>query len=157
MCPAAVGTQVLLTLDLFGARLGVQEAKAALVDRRAWSEHQERADDEKVIPWAEGNGLWATIKQLTSDLTAVDVVTFFVQNPYAMDSARSIAERIGRHLEVVAPILESLAHTGFLERVNLNGLVVYQMTSDTHRRQTLQQYVTWLQEAYHWARLVMVD
>ena len=128
-----------------------------MVERHPWSPNQERADDEKVIPWAEGNGLWATITQLASDLTAVDVVTFFVQNPYAMDSAQSIAERIGRHLEVVAPILESLVHAGFIDRISLNGLVVYQMTSDTHLRQTLQQYVTWLQEAYHWARLVMVD
>jgi len=133
-----------------------------LVDRHPWSDLEEhpdnnRGDEEKVIPWAEGNGLWATIAALTSDLSAVDVVTFFVQNPYAFDTAQSIAERIGRRLEAVAPTLESLVHSGFVERLEIDGVVIYEMTSEPRRRQTMQQYVTWLQEAYHWARLVIDD
>jgi hypothetical protein len=133
-----------------------------LVDRHPWPEHEnradsERADEEKVIPWAEGNGLWAVIARITSDLAAVDVITFLVQNPYVMDSAQSIAERIGRHLEAVAPTLESLAQAGFVDRFDIEGVVIYELTADTHHRQTLQQYVTWLQEAYHWARLVIAD
>ncbi|MBN1660103.1 MAG: hypothetical protein JXA93_17005 [Anaerolineae bacterium] len=128
-----------------------------MVDRHPWSEDENRADEEKVIPWAEGNGLWAAVARVTSDLAAVDVITFFAQNPYAMDNAQSIAERIGRRLESVAPILESLAHAGFVDRLDLDGVVIYQMNTDPRRQQTLQQYVTWLQEAYHWARLVMTD
>jgi hypothetical protein len=39
--------------------------------------------------------------------------------------------------------------------VDLADVRVYELTEDSHRRQTLQQYVTWLQEGYHWARMVM--
>jgi hypothetical protein len=115
----------------------------------------DKGDEEKVIPWAEGNGLWASISQVVSDLPAVDLVTFFVQNPYTYDSAESLAVRIGRRVEIVEPILESLAAVGFLECVELQSIPIYQISSDEHRRQTLQQYVTWLQEGYHWARMVL--
>lgn len=108
-----------------------------------------------MIPWAEGNSLWEVITQHTPDLSSVDVITFFVQNPYAIDSAQSISERIGRQPEAVVPTLESLAHAGFLDRHDLGCVVIYAMTGETHRRQTLQQYVTWLREGYHWARLVL--
>jgi hypothetical protein len=113
------------------------------------------ADEEKVIPWAEGNGLWATITGSVSDLFGVDVVTFFVQNPYVCDSAASIAMRVGRQVAQVEPVLESLAGAGLLEVTDLASIRVYQLTDDPDRRQTLQQYVTWLQEGYHWARMVM--
>ena len=112
-------------------------------------------DEEKVIPWAEGNGLWGTITGLVSDLVAIDVVTFFVQNPYACDSAEGIAVRIGRRDERVRSVLESLTAADLLHELDLTGLTVYELTDDPHRRQTLQQYVTWMQEGYHWARMVM--
>jgi hypothetical protein len=32
---------------------------------------------------------------------------------------------------------------------------IYRLADDPHRRQTLQQYVLWLQEGYHWARMGM--
>jgi hypothetical protein len=115
----------------------------------------EHADEEKVIPWAEGNGLWGTITGSVSNLFGVDVVTFFVQNPYVCDSAASIATRIGRQVMEVEPVLETLAGAGLLEATDLGGTCVYQLTEDPDRRQTLQQYVTWLQEGFHWARMVM--
>ncbi len=112
-------------------------------------------DEETVIPWAEGNGLWATISKLVSDLSGVDIITFFVQNPYTCDSAQSLAVRIGRRPEQIRPVLDGLAEAGLLNRVDLGGVRVYELTSDPDRRQTLQQYVAWLQEGYHWARMVM--
>jgi hypothetical protein len=115
----------------------------------------DRTDEEKVIPWAEGNGLWATISQLISDLSGVDVVTFFVQNPYACDSAESLGVRIGRRPKQIQPILDGLAEVGLLNVVDLGDVRVYELTHDPHQRQTLQQYVAWLQEGYHWARMVM--
>lgn len=151
----AVGTQVLLTPTRFDVRLLAWRRWHPLVERHPWSTVQERADEEKVIPWAEGNGLWDVISRHARDLSSIDVITVFVQNPYTIDSAQSISERIGRQLEAVSPTLESLAQAGFLNRLDIGGLVIYEMTTDTHRRQTLQQYVTWLQEGYHWARLVM--
>ena len=36
-----------------------------------------------------------------------------------------------------------------------DSLRVYDLTAEPRRRQTLQQYVTWLQEGYHWARMAL--
>jgi hypothetical protein len=115
----------------------------------------DRVDEEKVIPWAEGNGLWSTISRLISDLSGVDVVTFFVQNPYTCDTADSLGVRIGRKGRQILPVLEGLAAAGLLNAVDLGDVRVYELTADAHKRQTLQQYVAWLQEGYHWARMVM--
>jgi hypothetical protein len=112
-------------------------------------------DEEKVIPWAEGNGLWSTISRLISDLSGVDIITFFVQNPYTCDSADSLGVRIGRKGRYIVPVLEGLAEAGLLHAVDLGDVRVYELTDDAHKRQTLQQYVAWLQEGYHWARMVM--
>jgi hypothetical protein len=112
-------------------------------------------DEEKVIPWAEGNGLWGTISDLVSDLSGVDLVTFFVQNPYTCDSADNLAVQIGRRASLIEPVLDGLAREGLLRAVDLDGVRVYELTDDPHKRQTLQQYVSWLQEGYHWARMVM--
>jgi hypothetical protein len=111
--------------------------------------------EETVIPWAQGNGLWGKISELVSDLVGVDLVTFFVRNPYTCDSAESLAVRIGRRVALIQPALDGLAEAGLLHTVDLGDLQVYELTSDPHRRQTLQQYVAWLQEGYHWARIVM--
>jgi hypothetical protein len=114
-----------------------------------------RDKEETVIPWAEGNGLWGAISSAVSDLTGVDIVTFFVRNPYTCDSAESLAVRIGRRPAQIQPVLDSLAQAGLLHAVDLGNVRVYELTDDPHRRQTLQQYVSWLQEGYHWARMVM--
>lgn len=113
------------------------------------------ADEEKVIPWAEGNGLWGTITGLVSDLVGVDIVTFFVQNPYVCDSVQSIAVRLGRQTTQIEPVLERLTSAGLLQAADLGSMRVYELTDNPDRRQTLQQYVMWLREGYHWARMVM--
>ena len=113
------------------------------------------ADEEKVIPWAEGNGLWSTVSRLASDLVGVDVVTFFVQNPHAFDSVEGLAISIGRQREQIEPVLKDLAAVDLLREIDLGDCVVYEMTECQHRRQTLQQYVSWLKEGYHWARMVI--
>jgi len=113
------------------------------------------ADEEKIIPWAEGNGTWKAISRLVSDLPSVDLVTFFVQNPYACDTAEGLAVRIGRKIAQVKPVLEALVKGGFLMATDLPDLCVYELTGDPKHRQTLQQYVVWLQEGYHWARLAI--
>lgn len=113
------------------------------------------AEEEKVIPWAEGNGLWRTISQLLSDLPGVDIAAFFVQNPYAWDSVENLAVRVGRRVSQIEPAVKRLAGAGLLQAMEIGNQRVYRLTDDPHRRQTLQQYVVWLQEGYHWARMVM--
>lgn len=112
-------------------------------------------DGETIIPWAEGNSLWDTISQLISDLAGVDIATLFVQNPYTCDSAEGLARRIGRRVEQVRTVLEKLTRAGLLQAIDLRDLRVYRLTDDLHYRQTLQQYVSWLQEGYHWTRMVL--
>jgi hypothetical protein len=113
------------------------------------------ADEEKVIPWAQGTDLWGTISGLISGLSELDVITFFVQNPYTCDSVESLAARIGRRPRDIAPVLDGLVREGLLNAVDLPGVRVYELTDDAKQRQTLQQYVCWLQEGYHWARMVL--
>ena len=112
-------------------------------------------EEERTIPWAEGNGVWNAISGLVSDLTAVDLVTFFVQNPFFCDTADGLAVRVGRRAGDIQAILDDLAETGFVRVTILDSERVYDLTEDPQRRQTLQQYVTWLQEGYHWARLAI--
>ncbi len=115
----------------------------------------DHADEEKTIPWAEGNGLWHKVSHLVSDLPGVDLVTFFVQNPYTCDSAESIALRIGYRVEQIEPSLQALADAGLLKGNPLGSLQIYELADDPHQRQILQQYVSWLREGYHWARMAM--
>ncbi len=115
----------------------------------------DRADEDKVIPWAEGNGLWGALTRLASDLIGADLVAFFVDNPYANDTAQGFAVRVGRQPSEVAPVLDALVQDGFLDVVEMGGLRVYLLTEESHRRQTLQQYATWLREGFHWARLAL--
>lgn len=118
---------------------------------------QETMEEEKVIPWAEGNGLWRTISSLAPDLKSVDLLTFFVQNPYSCDTAESLSVRIGRLPEPIEPMLQALAEAGLLIETQLGDQTVYSLTPDPYYRQTLQQYVSWLREGYHWARMGMVS
>jgi len=115
----------------------------------------DRADEDKVIPWAEGNGLWGALTRVASDLIGADLVAFFVDNPYANDTAQGFAVRVGRQPSEVAPVLDALVQDGFLDVVEMGGLRVYLLTEESHRRQTLQQYATWLREGFHWARLAL--
>jgi hypothetical protein len=115
----------------------------------------DRADEDKVIPWAEGNGLWGALAQLASDLIGADLVAFFVDNPYACDTIEGLAVRVGRQPLEVQPVLDALAEAGFLDLVVLGSLEVYHVTEEPQQRQTLQQYATWLREGYHWTRLAL--
>jgi hypothetical protein len=92
---------------------------------------------------------------VVSDLAGVDLITFFVQNPYTYDSAENLAVRIGRQASETEASLKALGKEGLVESTDLGDVCIYQMTSDPYRRQTLQQYVSWLREGYHWARMVI--
>lgn len=131
--------------------------KELLLEQKGFEQQQalDRADEDKVIPWAEGNGLWGALTRLASDLIGADLVAFFVDNPYANDTAQGLAVRVGRQPSEVGPVLDALVQDGFLDVVEMGGLRVYLLTEESHRRQTLQQYATWLREGFHWARLAL--
>jgi hypothetical protein len=150
-----LGTRVLLTAYLNRAKVSIMEARTLNSTQADRLEVDGSADDEKVIPWAEGNGLWSALERLVINLTAVDIVTFLVDNPYTCDSAGSIAMRIGRPVYRVEPILQELAMESVLHAVDLADVRVYSLPEDPQQRQTMQQYVSWLREGYHWARMTM--
>jgi hypothetical protein len=129
--------------------LKLEESGSGTQSREEW------ADEDKAIPWAEGNGLWNTVSQLVSDLPAVDLVTFLVQNPFACDTAGGLAVRTGRKVGQLEPILEALSEAGFVNATVMGSLRVYYLTADRRRQQILQQYVAWLQEGYHWTRMAL--
>lgn len=113
------------------------------------------AGEERILPWAEGDGMWQEITRLLSGLPAVDLATFLVHNPYTCDTAERLAERIGRYATQLQPVLDGLANAGFLRVTQMGSVGVYELTDDPRRRQTLLQYVTWLQEGYHWTRMAI--
>ena len=152
---AEFGKRVLLTPLAPDDRVGLYIGGIIFTQQNNRPTSQEAPDTEKLIPWAEGNGLWSTVAGRVRDLAGVDVVTFFVQNPYTCDSAASIAVRIGRPVEQVRSVLDGLADAQLLIRTDLDDVTVYELTDEPQRRQTLQQYVAWLREGFHWARMVL--
>ncbi len=113
------------------------------------------AGEETVIPWAEGNDVWDRIHQLAGTLPCLDLLTFFVQNPYTCDTAAGLAVCIGYRPAQIQPILDQLVEAQLLKVSQVGSLCVYELTDDPRCRQVLQQYVSWVQEGYHWARIAL--
>lgn len=70
-----------------------------------------------------------------------DIIAFFGENPYTGDTARSIAQCIGRSLDIVLPELIDLAMAGLLEQIKIDGAVVFQLTQEQALRQTTFNFV----------------
>ena len=115
------------------------------------------AGEETVIRWAEGNEVWQRIHQLAGTLSCLDLLTFFVRNPYTCDTAASLAVCIGYRPAQIQPILDQLVEAQLLKLSQVGSLHVYELTDDPHCRQVLQQYISWVQEGYHWARIALAS
>lgn len=113
------------------------------------------ADEETVIPWAEGDDLWHRIHRLANTLSCLDLLAFFVRNPYTYDTAASLAVCIGYRPAQIQPILDELVEAKLLKVSQVGSLRVYELTDDPRCRQVLQQYISWVQEGYHWARMAL--
>lgn len=113
------------------------------------------AAEETVIPWAEGNDVWDRVRQLAGTLPCLDLLTFFVRNPYTCDTAGGLGVCIGYRPAQIQPILDQLVEAQLLKVSQVGSLRVYELTDDPHCRQVLQQYVSWVQEGYHWARIAL--
>jgi hypothetical protein len=53
---------------------------------------------------------------------------FFQQNPFAVDTARGLAVRLGRKVEHVEPVLDRLVDLAILVRVQEGEVTVYRFT-----------------------------
>ncbi len=70
-----------------------------------------------------------------------DLVRFFHDNPYTMDTAENIARYAGRSVQVIRADLIALARDGVLEEDQLGGMIVYSLVPDPHVRELLEQFV----------------
>lgn len=85
--------------------------------------------------------LLAFVERYATGAVKWDIIAFFGENPYTGDTARSIAQRIGRSLDIVLPELIDLAMVGLLERIKIDGAVVFQLTQEQALRQTTFNFV----------------
>jgi hypothetical protein len=85
--------------------------------------------------------LVAFVERYATGAVKWDLIAFFGQNPYTGDTAKSIARCIGRSLDIVLPELVDLAMVGLLERINIDGAVVFQLTQEQALRQTTLNFV----------------
>jgi hypothetical protein len=85
--------------------------------------------------------LLAFVERYATGAVKWDIIAFFGENPYTGDTARSIAQRIGRSLDIVLPDLIDLAMVGLLERIKIDGAVVFQLTREQALRQTTFSFV----------------
>jgi len=70
-----------------------------------------------------------------------DILVFFGENPYSRDTAGSIAHRIGRRVPTVTRELHDLSLMGVLERLHMNGSVVFTLSPSPKIRKTLGRFV----------------
>lgn len=99
----------------------------------------EQYDKVLVTSWSDKMALESL------NLTKWDILNFFSKNPYTMDTASSIAQRIGRSPNIVQPELDDLVMLGLLEQTSLNGERVYQLTT----REELQEIVFGFVEGFN--------
>ena len=85
--------------------------------------------------------LLAFVERYATGAVKWDLIAFFGENPYTGDTARSIAQRIGRSLDVVLLELIDLAMVGLLEQIEIDGAVVFQLTQEQALRQTTFNFV----------------
>jgi hypothetical protein len=86
-------------------------------------------------------GLLAFVERYATGAVKWDIIVFFGENPYTSDTARSIAQHIGRSLGTVLPDLVDLAMVGLLERIKIDGTVVFQLAQEQTLRQTTFNFV----------------
>lgn len=70
-----------------------------------------------------------------------DLIRFFHDNPYTMDTAENIARYAGRSADVIRADLAELSQDGILEENRLGDMTVYSLVSDHEVRELLEQFV----------------
>ncbi len=70
-----------------------------------------------------------------------DLIRFFRDNPYTIDTADNIARYAGRSVDSVRTDLAELAQDGVLEENQLGDMTVYSVVSDREVTELLDQFV----------------
>lgn len=105
-------------------------------------EHVSREPTPAQVPLEEVDlDLLAFVERYATGAVKWDIIAFFGENPYTSDTARSIAQHIGRSLDTVLPELVDLAMIGVLERITIDGTVVFQLAQEQALRQTTFNFV----------------
>jgi predicted transcriptional regulator of viral defense system len=85
--------------------------------------------------------LMTFVNQYVDSFIKWDLMRFFHENPHTIDAVDNIARYIGRDAEAVGKELAELAERGFLERVLMENLTVYTLTSDMGMQKKLARFM----------------
>jgi DNA-binding MarR family transcriptional regulator len=85
--------------------------------------------------------LMTFVNQYVDSFIKWDLIRFFHENPHTIDAVDNIARYIGRDTESVGKELAELAERGFLERVLMENLTVYTLTSDRVMQKKLARFI----------------
>jgi len=70
-----------------------------------------------------------------------DLIRFFHENPYTMDTADNIARYAGRSVDVIRSDLDELVRDGVLEETQLGDMTTYSLASNQENRELLERFV----------------
>jgi len=84
----------------------------------------------------------SVIGKILSSKTKVELLAFFEQNPWTIDTADGVAMRIGKTGEAVQEDLYDLETAGFLKKKYIGHVLVFQMNPPAvdEIRQLLSEY-----------------
>jgi hypothetical protein len=98
--------------------------------------------------------LLSFIKKHVNSFTRWDLLKFFYQNPGAWDTAKSLANCIGRRAERVEAEVVQMAQEGLLRRDERGAEAVYTLTQDAETLTLVEQLVSGSRERTFRMKLV---
>lgn len=81
------------------------------------------------------------LKTTVDSFVKWDLIRFFHDNPYTMDTAENIARYAGRNVDAIRDDLAELAEDGMLEESQLSDMTVYSLAPNEEMRELLDKFV----------------
>lgn len=81
------------------------------------------------------------LREKVNSFVKWDLVRFFHDNPYAADTAESIARYTGRDLASIADELSELVKSGVLHWQDVSGRKIYRLATDGQMRDLISKFV----------------
>ncbi|MEZ4670528.1 MAG: hypothetical protein R3E39_21685 [Anaerolineae bacterium] len=81
------------------------------------------------------------LREKVNSFVKWDLVRFFHDNPYAADTAESIARYVGREYASITDELGELVKAGVLHWQEVSGRKIYKLASDGQMRELISKFV----------------
>ena len=81
------------------------------------------------------------LREKVNSFVKWDLVRFFHDNPYAADTAESIARYTGRDMASIADELSELVKSGVLHWQDVSGRKIYRLAADGQMRDLISKFV----------------